>query len=264
MASRTATACCRRQGHHNILGNMAFFRNGRKKIERYRENLSKKIPYLLSSGGEPILRLLELMMTAIDYDEHSRPIHRLLRDIGCRFGAGYPHTARLLETSLNYASYTLNKGKTITVQQWYDTIIAVSISLEKVPTSVGENLLITQMKKRIAEMQQQLENAQKPDSSHVEEIAKESPGAKEYNVRQTAIIAYALCKGAGVLPKNKKNIATVFHNLTGYSHNTIGQNLCTTYSDSEIEKIAKTVEKDMPEFAAYLRKQDFYLPEVTK
>lgn len=91
-----------------------------------------------------------------------------------------------------------------------------------------------------------------------------TPGAWKFTVRQTAIIAFALCRKGGFIPKNKKNISTMFQNMTGRSANTLGTNLCSTYTDEEIEEIAAAVEKDMPEFASYLREKTFYLPDVTK
>lgn len=83
-------------------------------------------------------------------------------------------------------------------------------------------------------------------------------------MKEIAIIALALCKKAGILPSNKKNIATLFSELTGYSANTLSRSLCTTIRDEEIEKIAAKIEKDMPELAEYMRKKTFYLPEKKK
>lgn len=96
------------------------------------------------------------------------------------------------------------------------------------------------------------------------ELMRETPGSKKFTVRQTSIIAYALCKKAGVIPANKKNISTLFNGITGYSANSMGQNLCSSYTDEEIEEIAVAVEKNMPEFAAYLREKTFFLPEKKK
>ena len=98
----------------------------------------------------------------------------------------------------------------------------------------------------------------------LKDLLNEKPGAKKFNVRQTAIIAYALCKKGEVIPRNKKSIAPMFHDLTGLSVNTIGQNLCSTYSDKELEEIAVVIENDMPEFATYLREKTFFLPEIKK
>ena len=98
----------------------------------------------------------------------------------------------------------------------------------------------------------------------LKELFREKPGSKKFTSRQTAIVAYALCQKGGFIPKNKKNITALFHDLTGFSVNTLGQNLCTSYEDDEIEKVAKHVETDMPEFAQYLREKTFYLPEKTK
>ena len=116
------------------------------------------------------------------------------------------------------------------------------------------------------ECEQALEECKK--AQHERDVYKEllsgSSGAKKFTSRQIAIIAYALCRKGEFIPKNKKNIAPLFHDLTGYSENTIWQNLCTSYKDEEIEEIATAVEKCMPEFAKYLREKTFFLPEQTK
>ena len=91
-----------------------------------------------------------------------------------------------------------------------------------------------------------------------------NPDNRGFTVRQTAIIAYALCRKGGFIPKNKKNISRLFQNLTGRSANTSSENLCTTYADEEIEKIAVVIEDYMPEFASYLREKNFYYPEIKK
>ena len=96
------------------------------------------------------------------------------------------------------------------------------------------------------------------------ELMRETPGSKKFTVRQTSIIAYALCKKASVIPANKKNISQLFNGISGYSSNSMGQNLCSSYTDEEIEEIAAAVEKDMPAFAAYLREKTFFLPEKKK
>ena len=90
------------------------------------------------------------------------------------------------------------------------------------------------------------------------------PGIKRFTVRQMAIFAHAICKKAGVLPKNKKNITPLFSGLTGFSSNTLGQNLCSIYKDEEIEMLAARIEPEMPELAEYMRNEKFYLPEITK
>lgn len=91
-----------------------------------------------------------------------------------------------------------------------------------------------------------------------------TPGVRKFTVRQTAIIAFALCRKGGFIPKNKKSISTMFQDLTGRSANTLGSNLCSVYTDDEIEEIAVVVEKDMPEFANYLREKTFFLPDMKK
>lgn len=96
------------------------------------------------------------------------------------------------------------------------------------------------------------------------ELMRNQPGAKKFTARQTAMIGYALCKKAGVVPANKKKISPMFNGISGYSANTMGQNLCSTFTDEEIEKVASEIEKDMPEFAAYLREKTFFLPDMKK
>ena len=109
---------------------MASFRS-KKIIEQYRTNLSNKIQYLRTiEGGELILRLLELMMTAIDYDKDSKPIHRLIRDVGCQFGAGYENTPDILRAALTYAEFSLRQNKIMTVEAWRDTMFAFAVCLE--------------------------------------------------------------------------------------------------------------------------------------
>ena len=104
----------------------------------------------------------------------------------------------------------------------------------------------------------------KREKSILKEVINEKPNSKKFNVRQTAIVAYALCKKAKVLPKNKKHISQLFNYITGNSANTIGQNMCSVYKEDEIEQIAKEVEDKMPEFAEYLREKTFFLPEIKK
>lgn len=92
-------------------------------------------------------------------------------------------------------------------------------------------------------------------------LINEKPNNKKFSVRQTAIVAHALCKKANVLPRNKKNISQLFNYMTGCSANTLGQNMCSSYNEDEIEKIANEIEDKLPEFAAYLREGTFFLPE---
>lgn len=95
-------------------------------------------------------------------------------------------------------------------------------------------------------------------------LLETKPDAWKFTVRQTAIIAFALCRKGGFIPKNKKSISTMFQDMTGRSANTLGTNLCSSYNDAEIEEIAVAVEKDMPEFASYLREKTFFLPDMKK
>ena len=102
------------------------------------------------------------------------------------------------------------------------------------------------------------------ENNLLKELVQDKGGDQKYSVRQTTIIAYALCKKADVLPKNKKNISQMFSRLTGRSINTIGQNMCTNYKDEEIEQLAQEIESGMPEFATYLQEKSFYLPQIKK
>lgn len=107
-------------------------------------------------------------------------------------------------------------------------------------------------------------NEDKKEYSVRKEAFDTQASSSYFTTRQIAIIAYALCKKGNVIPNNKKNIAFLFNKLTGHSSNRIGQNLCSRYSDEEIEEIAVTIENDMPEFANYLREKTFFLPEMKK
>lgn len=102
------------------------------------------------------------------------------------------------------------------------------------------------------------------ENNLLKELVQDKGGDQKYSVRQTTIIAYALCMKADVLPKNKKNISQMFSRLTGRSINTIGQNMCTNYKDEEIEQLAQEIESSMPEFATYLREKSFFLPQKKK
>ena len=94
----------------------------------------------------------------------------------------------------------------------------------------------------------------------LKELVQDRGGDQKFSVRQTTIIAYALCMKADVLPKNKKSISHMFSLLTGRSENTIGQNMCANYKDEEINQLAQEIESSMPEFANYLREKTF-LPQ---
>ena len=98
----------------------------------------------------------------------------------------------------------------------------------------------------------------------LKELINEKGGDQKFSVRQTTIVAYALCKKAEVLPKNKKNISMLFSRMTGYSQNTIGQKMCGNFEDKEIEKIAEEIDNKMPDLANYLREKSFFLPERKK
>lgn len=124
-------------------------------------------------------------------------------------------------------------------------------------------------KDEASKWKQKYEKASKDckEAEHERDIYKDTiggAGAKKYTVRQTSIIAYALCKKADVMPTNKKNISQLFNGISGYSSNSMIQNLCSSYSDEEIEAIAASVEKEMPGFAKYLRQKTFFLPEMKK
>jgi len=132
------------------------------------------------------------------------------------------------------------------------------------------NSLLREEKENVSMWMSKYEEAEENSKKarHERDILKEilhnKPETKQFTVRQTAIIAYALCKKGGFIPKNKKNISTMFQDMTGRSANTLGMNLCSTYTDDEIEEIAVAVEKDMPEFACYLREKTFFYPEMKK
>lgn len=98
----------------------------------------------------------------------------------------------------------------------------------------------------------------------LKELVQDRGGDQKFSVRQTTIIAYALCMKADVLPKNKKSISHMFSLLTGRSENTIGQNMCANYKDEEINQLAQEIESSMPEFANYLREKTFFLPQKKK
>ena len=83
-------------------------------------------------------------------------------------------------------------------------------------------------------------------------LLKEKGPKSEFTVREIAIIALALFRKGGVVPKNKKNIAKLFSKMLGVSANTLSVNLCTKYTDKEVQSIANRIKDDMPEFADYL------------
>ncbi len=88
-------------------------------------------------------------------------------------------------------------------------------------------------------------------------LLKEKGPKSEFTVREIAIIALALFRKGGVVPKNKKNIAKLFSKMLGVSANTLSVNLCTKYTDKEVQSIANRIKDDMPEFADYLIKNIF-------
>lgn len=102
------------------------------------------------------------------------------------------------------------------------------------------------------------------ENNLLKELVQDKGGDQKFSVRQTTIIAYALCMKADVLPKNKKSISHMFSLLTGRSENTIGQNMCANYKDEEINQLAQEIESSMPEFANYLREKTFFLPQKKK
>jgi len=126
-----------------------WFLDRKKKKEEYLIKLKEKIPYLRTSGGDPILRLLELMKTAIDYDPNDRPKYRLMRDIGCRFGSGYPHTALILDAALNVAAFETSHYRVIKVKQWHETIYNIAISIETANASREAKELEAQKERNI-------------------------------------------------------------------------------------------------------------------
>ena len=121
-----------------------------------------------------------------------------------------------------------------------------------------------EMKSRLAEWLENKDDDTKEEPTVIEEAFNVQMGLPRFTSRQIAIIAYALCKKGNVIPKNKKHIGPLFQRLTGHSVNKIGQNLCSSYGDEEIEEIAAIIESDMPEFAKYLREKTFFLPDKEK
>lgn len=83
-------------------------------------------------------------------------------------------------------------------------------------------------------------------------LLKEKGPKSEFTVREIAIIALALFRKGGVVPKNKKNIAKLFSKMLGVSANTLSVNLCSTYSDEEILELTNRIKDCLPEFADYL------------
>ena len=88
-------------------------------------------------------------------------------------------------------------------------------------------------------------------------LLKDKGPKSEFTVREIAIIALALFRKGGVVPKNKKNIAKLFSKMLGVSANTLSVNLCTKYTDKEVQSIANRIKDEMPEFADYLIKNIF-------
>lgn len=89
------------------------------------------------------------------------------------------------------------------------------------------------------------------------DLLKEKSDKKEFTIREIAIIALALFRKADAVPKNKKNIATLFSKMTGASINTLGTNLCSSYTDEEIKSITDRIEDIMPVFSKYLKENKF-------
>ena len=83
-------------------------------------------------------------------------------------------------------------------------------------------------------------------------LLKEKGPKSEFTVREIAIIALALFRKGGVVPKNKKNIAKLFSKMLGVSANTLSVNLCSTYTNEEILSITNRIKDYLPEFADYL------------
>ncbi len=121
-----------------------------------------------------------------------------------------------------------------------------------------------EIKSRLADWLDNKSDDTVEEPTGIEQAFNAHVGLPSFTSRQIAIIAYAFCKKGNVIPKNKKNIGPLFQRLTGHSANRIGQNLCSSYSDEEIEEIAAIVESDMPEFAKYLREKSFFLSDKEK
>ena len=116
---------------------------------------SAKIKSLRTMGGEPIMRLLELMISATDYDLEKSSWQ--MKDIGFRFGAGYPHTALILDTALDIAEDKVRMKEWFTVEELRRTIITIARSIEMAFQSNG----LTEQKKKNQELEKKVANAAK-------------------------------------------------------------------------------------------------------
>lgn len=234
----------------------------------------------LNFGLLPKFKIIsEIIATSNDYEPYSEDWDLAMKYMYEKFqlpnGDLSPLVNNVTLSMLYIAEEDAREKRTKSMKEWRETMESLTEKL--LPQDVNkiemksENL---SLKLKITELESKLKDAERletrtmkgtTDKWHAEaEPVDNAPDLKRFTVRQTAIIAYALCRKGGFIPKNKKSISPVFQNLTGRSANTLGANLCSTYTDEEIETIASLVEKNMPEFADYLREKTFFLPEIKK
>jgi len=202
--------------------------------DEFYESQLIKLDYL-SFRRSHFKTISDIIAMSIDYDAYS-----LEEDLAMKF---------------MYGKFLLPDGKISPL------LPAVALSMIDIATKDAREKRVKTMREW-RETMESLFKKMLPDDEdrHIDSKADE----RKFTVRQTAIIAYALCRKGGFIPKNKKSISKVFQNMTGRSANTLGMYLCSNYTDDEIEEIAVAVEKDMPEFASYLREKNFFLPEMKR
>ena len=233
-----------------------------KKTSDYIFGILKKIKDIKESQDPPIEKLRKLIALSPDYNikESSATIDSINLHFACYFGNDATCIPSLVDLVLDIADTDIRFGQDKKMYQWDLIILAITKKYREFLQSVYE---ASEWHSKYDEVCDNCKNIEK-ECDFYKDLLSERPGAKKFNVRQTSILALALCKKAGIVPNNKKNISPVFNGMTGYSANTLGQNFCASYTDEEIEELAAMIEKDMPEFAKYLREKTFFLPEITK
>lgn len=234
----------------------------------------------LDFGMLPKFKIIsEIIAMSNDYKPYSEDWDLAMKYMYEKFqlpnGGLSPLVNNVTLSMLYIAEEDAREKRTKSMKEWRETMESLTEKL--LPQDVNKIEMESQilsLKLKNTELESKLKDAEKletrtmkgtTDKWHAEaEPVDNAPNLKRFTVRQTAIIAYALCRKGGFIPKNKKSISPVFQDLTGRSANTLGVNLCSTYNDDEIEKIASLVEKNMPEFADYLREKTFFLPEIKK
>lgn len=234
----------------------------------------------LDFGMLPKFKIIsEIIAMSNDYEPYSEDWDLAMKYMYEKFqlpnGGLSPLVNNVTLSMLRIAEEDAREKRTKSMKEWRETMESLTEKL--LPQDVNKIEMKSQilsLKLKNTELESKLKDAERletrtmkgtTDKWHAEaEPVDNAPDLKRFTVRQTAIIAYALCRKGGFIPKNKKSISPVFQDLTGRSANTLGANLCSTYTDDEIEKIASLVEKNMPEFADYLREKTFFLPEIKK